>query len=74
VRRRLFFGVGTVFDLEQTEGEPLSTIDVPILTGDEGAALYGRMEAMARDEGLIVERDERRLPGSEMMGLYSPTE
>src|SRR4051794_9050642 len=73
-RRRLLFGVGTVFDLEQTEGEPLPTIDVPVLTGDEGAALYGRMEAVALEDNLIVERDERRLPRPETMGLYSPTE
>lgn len=73
-RRRLLFGVGTVFDLDQTEGEPLPTIDVPVLAGDEGAALYGRMEAVAREEDLIVACDERRLARPETMGLYSPTE
>ena len=44
------------------------------MTGDEGAALYGRMEAVALEENLIVERDGRRLPRPETMGLYSPTE
>jgi hypothetical protein len=73
-RRRLLFGVGTVFDLERTEGEPLPTLDVPLLTGNEGAALYGRMETVACEEDLIVEREERRLPRPETMGLYSPTE
>lgn len=28
-RRRLLFGVGTVFDVDRAEGEPLPTIDVP---------------------------------------------
>lgn len=55
VRRRLLFGVGTVFDISQTDGEPLATIDVPVLTGTDGAALYGRMEAVARKDGLTVE-------------------
>lgn len=74
IRRRLLFGVGTVFDLGQTEGDPLPMIDVPVLTGDEGTALYGRMETVALEEGLIVERNERRLSRPETMGLYSPTE
>jgi hypothetical protein len=74
IRRRLLFGVGTVFDLGQTDGDPLPTIDVPVLTGDEGAALYGRMETVALEEDLIIERDERRLSRPQTMGLYSPTE
>jgi hypothetical protein len=45
-----------------------------VLTGDEGLALYGRMEAVAFEEGLIVERGDRRLPRPETMGFYSPTE
>src|SRR5215212_282861 len=46
VRRRLLFGVGTVFDVSQTDGEPLPAIDVPVLDGDDGAALYARLEAV----------------------------
>jgi antirestriction protein ArdC len=74
VRRRLLFGVGTVFDISQTDGEPLATIDVPVLTGTDGAALYGRMEAAARKDGLTVERGNLRLTRPETMGFYSPTE
>jgi antirestriction protein ArdC len=74
VRRRLLFGVGTVFDISQTDGEPLATIDVPVLTGTDGAALYGRMEAVARKDGLTVERGNLRLTRPETMGFYSPTE
>jgi len=74
VRRRLLFGVGTVFDVTQTDGEPLAVIDVPLLTGDDGAALYGRLEAVAREDGLTVERGSPRLARPETMGFYSPTE
>jgi N-terminal domain of anti-restriction factor ArdC len=52
VKRR--FGTGNVFDIRQTDGEPLPEIDVPILEGDEGAELYGRLEGLATDQGLSV--------------------
>jgi antirestriction protein ArdC len=73
-RGRLRFGVGTVFDIDQTDGEPLPVIDVPVLTGDEGTALYGRLEAVAHDQGLTVQRGSLRLVRPETMGFYSPTE
>jgi antirestriction protein ArdC len=73
-RGRLRFGVGTVFDIDQTDGEPLPAIDVPVLTGDDGAALYGRLEAVAHDQGLTVQRGSPRLVRAETMGFYSPTE
>jgi hypothetical protein len=73
-RGRLRFGVGAVSDIGQTEGEPLPTIDVPVLIGDEGDALYARMERLAHDEGLPVRRGSPRLVRPETMGFYSPTE
>ena len=73
-RGRLRFGVGTVFDIDQTDGEPLPVIDVPVLTGRAGAALYGRLEAVAHEQGLAVQRDSPRLVRPETMGFYSPTE
>jgi len=40
---KLFFGVGNAFDYSQTDGEPLPTVAVPVLAGEEGADLYGRL-------------------------------
>jgi antirestriction protein ArdC len=71
--RRLLFGVGTVFDIRQTDGDPLPAIEVPELTGDAGLALYGRFERVAQDEGLAIQRGSERL-GPATMGFYSPTE
>jgi antirestriction protein ArdC len=73
-RQRLLFGIGTVFDIAQTDGEPLATIDVPVLAGDDGVALYTQLEAIASQEGLTVERGSRRLTRPQTMGFYSPTE
>jgi antirestriction protein ArdC len=74
LRRRLLFGIGTVFDVSQTDGEPLPAIDVPVLDGADGADLYGRLEAVAHEDGLSVERGGPRLTHPETMGFYSPTE
>jgi hypothetical protein len=67
-RRRVFFGVGNVFDLGQTDGEPLPEIDVPVLQGEAGEHLYTGLLRVADREGLRVER----APGlaGEMMGFY----
>jgi antirestriction protein ArdC len=73
-RRRLLFGVGTVFDVSQTDGEPLPAIEVPVLGGADGAALYSRLEAVAQEAGLTVEHGSARLTRPETMGFYSPTE
>src|SRR5215212_9486812 len=33
------FETGSVFDVSQTDGEPLPTVEVPVLEGEEGTAL-----------------------------------
>ncbi len=68
---RLFFGTGTVFDISQTEGEPLPQIEVPVLTGEQGGQLYGRLKAVAKREGLSVTRGSEGLD-PDSMGLYVP--
>src|SRR4051794_14507380 len=50
------FGTGSVFDISQTEGVPLPTVDVPVLEGEEGTILYGRLAEVAADENLTLER------------------
>lgn len=74
VQRR--FGTGNVFDIKQTDGEPLPEVDVPILEGDEGTELYGRLESLARDEGLSVAvGDESSDPSlGHALGYYLPGE
>lgn len=52
---------------------PSPTIDIPVLTGDEGRALYTRLEQVARDEGLNVALGSERLRPTSM-GFYSPDE
>ena len=44
---RLFFGTGNVFDVSQTEGEPLPEVEVPVLDGAEGGQLYAGLEQLA---------------------------
>jgi len=71
--RRLRFGLGTVFDVAQTEGTPLPTIDVPLLHEDTGQDLYHRLEQFGQREGLTIRRGDSQL-GPTAMGSYSPAE
>jgi antirestriction protein ArdC len=57
------FTVVSVFDVAQTDGEPLPEIPVHRLTGNEGAPIYARLLALAQSEGLTVGSD----PGDPMM-------
>jgi antirestriction protein ArdC len=67
------FGVGTVFDISQTDGPPLPTIDVPVLAGDEGQTLYDQLAGVAVANGLTLQHQNDRL-GPATMGSYSPSE
>lgn len=65
----LFFGTGTVFDVSQTEGEPLPEVEVPVLEGAEGGELYARLEQLAASEGIFVKCSTDELPEN-AMGVY----
>jgi hypothetical protein len=74
------FGTGTVFDIAQTEGEPLPHVEVPILDGERGRELYGHLVTLANGEGLTVQVEPGTpdvgtgtLPPS-VMGYYAPRE
>ncbi len=69
-RSPLYFGVGTVFDISQTEGPPLPAIDVPVLAGVEGEEVFERLAAVASVEGLTISKAGDELTG--MMGYYAP--
>ena len=51
------FRVVSVFDLSQTEGEPLPTVEVPLLDGEEGAELYSRLARFARAKFKLVDHE-----------------
>lgn len=70
---RLFFGIGTVFDISQTDGEDLPSIEVPELHGDsrEGRELFDRMENLAKRSGLSVRIGSEELRDNQM-GYYAP--
>jgi antirestriction protein ArdC len=68
---RLRFGIGAVFAIEQTDGEPLPEVAVPVLEDDAGGELYTALDQLAQAEGLTVER-RAQLSSAEMMGFYEP--
>jgi hypothetical protein len=67
--RRVFFGIGHVFDITQTEGDPLPQVEVPELTGQEGRPLHEKLVSLATTEGLSVESSYELLPAG-VMGAY----
>src|SRR3954447_2988803 len=72
-RQVTFFRSAAVFDYGQTEGKPLSEVPVPVLDSEAGSELYARLEDVARDEGLSVQRGHERFGAREqMMGFYEP--
>lgn len=70
---KLFFGTGNVFDITQTDGEPLPVIEVPELHGDsdEGRTLYRRLEEFATGSGVTVQVDAGKMT-ERQMGYYVP--
>lgn len=71
---KLFFGIGNVFDLSQTDGEPLPELEVPVLQGEQGRDLYGRLEGLAARESLRVVRGHPDEMRESLMGYYDPVE
>jgi hypothetical protein len=69
--RKLIFGTGNVFDISQTDGEPLPEVAVPTLEGDEGAPLFTRLSELAQAEQLTVRTvTPDAMPTDTMMGYY----
>src|SRR4051794_16543459 len=71
---KLFFGVGNVFDVSQTDGESLPEVDVPVLEGEQGRELYERLAALAARERLRVLREDPAEMRESLMGYYNPAE
>jgi hypothetical protein len=72
--RKLLFGTGNVFDVSQTEGEPLPGVEVPVLSGEDGAELYGRLVQVVAAEQLELRAGDPAKMSREQMGYYSPRE
>jgi antirestriction protein ArdC len=72
--RPLAFGTAAVFDLSQTEGDPLPVVDVPVLVGEDGQALYDRLRIVAEHEGLQVRRGSERFRSASTLGFYDPAQ
>ena len=71
---KLFFGVGNVFDYSQTDGEDLPKVEVPVLSGEEGADLYERLVQVVGAEQLELRAGDPETMRGEQMGYYSPRE
>lgn len=69
-RRVVGFGVGHVFDVSQTDGEPLPQVEVPTLEGEAGVELWDGLSDFAASQGVTVTLVEPgELPPS-VMGYY----
>lgn len=71
-RRVTSFGKGYLFDISQTDGEPLPTFEVPTLEGEAGGELWDGLLAFAGREGVSVAVPEPEQLPPETMGYYVP--
>ena len=67
----LYFKVVHVFDVSQTDGEPLPEFDVPSLTGEANEELIERIMALTRTQGLDVSFEARPYQDPAIKGTYS---
>jgi antirestriction protein ArdC len=72
-RQVRFFRSVSVFDVSQTDGDPLPEVPVPVLDSHAGAELYAKLEGVALTEGLRVTiGHESFLQRPQLMGFYEP--
>src|SRR5919199_5656401 len=66
-----------VFDISQTEGDPIPTMEAPVLTGDHGQDTYEALVAFATRQGLTVTNHDPKTDGDDTQstynGYYSPS-
>jgi N-terminal domain of anti-restriction factor ArdC len=70
--RRTFFRAVPVFDVSQTDGEPLAEAPREPITGDSHAGYVERLEQYARSLGYTVEREALKSAGGGNDGLKWP--
>jgi N-terminal domain of anti-restriction factor ArdC len=71
-RRVSSFGTGYVFDVSQTEGEPLPEFEVPVLEGDDGGQLWDGLRGFAATQGVAITVVPPSLLPEAAMGHYTP--
>ncbi|MBE0610054.1 MAG: hypothetical protein IH609_11765 [Dehalococcoidia bacterium] len=71
-RRVTGFGTGHVFDVSQTNGEPLPVFEVPSLEGEAGAELWDGLSQFAARDGVAVSVVEPAELPPDTMGYYAP--
>jgi len=69
----VFFKAVSVFDISQTEGEPLPEFDVPVLTGEVNEGLFSGVMVLARSQGLAVGFESKPGLDPAIKGFYSGT-
>jgi len=67
----VFFRVVSVFDISQTEGEPLPEFEVPVLTGEANEELFSGVVALARSQGLDVDFESKPGLDPNIKGFFS---
>lgn len=68
-KRCIGFRPVAVFDVGQTDGEPLPELTVPTVTFDDDGELYARLQGVAENNGLAVLKVEKSQDGER--GWYS---
>jgi len=66
-----FFRVVHVFDLDQTEGDPLPEFEVPVLTGEVNEELFARLLDLMKSRGVRVSFEPRLHLDPAIKGQYS---
>ncbi|MDP2729708.1 MAG: ArdC family protein [Dehalococcoidales bacterium] len=67
----VYFKVVHVFDVSQTEGQPLPEFEVPSLTGEANEELFTKALALAKAQGLEVSFDPMPSQDPGVKGFYS---
>lgn len=66
------FKIVHVFDMSQTEGEPLPEFDIPALTGEANAVLWDDLLALAESQDLYVRFESKPTQDPGIKGSYEP--
>ncbi len=67
-----FFKVVYVFDISQTEGEPLPEFEVPVLTGEVNEELFTKLLALMKAKNFPVSFESRPHQDPGIKGQYAP--
>jgi hypothetical protein len=71
-RSAVSFGVGYVFDVSDTDGEPLPALDYRHTEGDTSGELWARVEAVAAGFGVPLRSDDRPGTRESTNGYFDP--